>query len=282
MRSAIVALYAVFFATFCFAKNSAQADDQPFLTLNATDIEPELGHELEQNFGWNTGLSHRAFSELEGETEFEYGFSDQLQLAAATSYAWSYEHDHRAPPSPSESGSQWGGIRGEAIFQAMNVYFDPIGLGFLVGGGAGPSARSVEANILLQKDFLNTRLRFAINAGGEFGSEKDGTWSDVSALTLKAGLAYNITWDWSAGIELDAERDFDGLMLNGHAIPIASSCFIGPTIQYVAHPWTASLGFQTQLPWAKDFSHAAGAIENGYLADVERTRVAFRITRDFY
>lgn len=268
-------------AVICLSTNIARADDQPFLTLDATDIEPEHGYELEQNFGWNTGMSHRAFSEFEGETEVEYGWSDKLQLAMATSYAWAYEHDHTVPASPSETGSEWGGINGEAVYQAMNVYFDPIGLGFLVNGGIGPNSRGVEALLILQKNFLNDRLRVVINTGGEFGAEKDGTWSDVSALTFNAGAAYNINWEWSAGLEFNVEHDFDGLLLNGKGVPVATSYYFGPTLQYIAHPWTASLGVQFQLPWANDPTHSGG-VDRGYLADAERARVGFRITRDLY
>jgi len=260
---------------------AARAEDQPFLTLDATDIEPQLGHELEQNFGWNHGLTRKAFNEFEGETELEYGFSDQIRLALTTSYSWTKEHDRSLLPSPYESGTAWGGIKGEMIWQAMNVYFDPIGLGVLVAPTVGPYARGAEAKLLVQKNFINDRLRFVINAGGEFASEKkDGAWGDASALTFDAGLAYNITWEWSLGVEFNAEHDFDGLLVNGKGVPAATTYYVGPTLQYIAHPWTASLGFQAQLPWASDPTHTS--VYQGYLADAERFRVGFRVTRDFY
>ncbi|HTT98375.1 MAG TPA: hypothetical protein VMF58_10020 [Rhizomicrobium sp.] len=278
MRIALVLLSAT---ALSLAASIARADDQPFLTMDATDIEPEHAFELEQNFGWNTGMGHRAFSEFEGETEIEYGWSDKLQLAMSTSYAWAYEHDHTAPASPSESGSEWGGTEGEAVYRAMNVYFDPIGLGFLANGGVSPNSRGMEALLILQKNFINDRLRVVINTGGEFGSEKDGTWSDVSALTFNAGAAYNITWEWSAGIEFNVEHDFDGLLLNGKGVPVATSYYVGPNIQYIAHPWVATLGVQFQLPWANDPTHS-GSVDRGYLAEAERARIGFRITRDLY
>ena len=274
------AVFAALFALSLFTV-AARADDQPFLNLDATDIEPEFGHELEQNFGWNHGLTRKAFNEFEGESELEYGFSDQIQLAVATSYSWAKEHDRSLLSSPYESGTAWGGIKGEMIWQAMNVYFDPIGLGVLVAPSVGPDARGVEAKLLAQKNFLNDRLRFVINAGGDIGSEKaDGAWGDVSALTFDAGLAYDITWSWSLGLEFNAEHDFDGLLVNGKGVPVATTYYLGPTLQYIAHPWTASLGFQAQLPWANDPTHMS--VYQGYLADAERFRVALRVTRDFY
>lgn len=260
----------------------ARADDQPFLTLDATDIEPESAFELEQNFNWNTGLTNRAFSEFEGETEIEYGLSDKVQLALATSYAWAREHDHTFPASPAYGAGEWGGIEGEAIYQIQNVYFDPIGLGLLVSAGASPGARSFEAKVLIQKNYFNSRLRLVANLGGEFGSEKDGGWSDVSALSANLGAAYDITWSWSLGLEFNAEHEFDGLLVNGKAVPGVTTYYAGPTLQYIAHPWTASLGVQFQLPWSQDPSHAAGSVAGGYFADAERARVGLRITRDLY
>jgi len=261
---------------------AARADDQPFLSLDATDIEPELGHELEQNFVWASGKPGQSFNTLAGETELEYGYSDQIQLAGALEYDWTRTRDHSVFNAPAVAGSAIDGIRGEMIYQAMNVYFDPIGLGVLISPGVGRDTRNVEAKVLVQKNFFNDRLRAVMNFGGDFGTERsDAAWSDVSALTFDAGVAYNITWSWSAALEFNAEHDFDGLLLNGRATPTASTFFFGPTIQYVAHPWTASFGAQVQLPWASDATHMAGGLEHGFSSDAERFRLSLRITRDF-
>jgi hypothetical protein len=278
----IAASFKVFALAALLGAGVARADDQPFLTLNTTDIEPELGHELEQNFGWNFGMSHTSFNEFQGESEWEYGFSDRLQLAVSTAYGWSRTGEHVFPPVDAQGAGTWGGIEGEAIYQAMNVYFDPIGLGFKFNAVASPSERGFEARVLLQKNFINDRLRLAANIGGEFGQEKDGIWSDTSALTGDFGIAYNITWAWSAGLEFNVEHDYDGLLIDGRAVPGPTTYFFGPTIQYVAHPWTASLGFQAQLPWTQDPAHAAGYVSRGFASDVERVRVGLRVTRDFY
>lgn len=259
----------------------AHAEDQPFLTLDSTDIEPELGRELEQNFTWASGKPGQSFNALLGETEFEYGLSDQIKLAAILDYDWTRTRDHTANGATAISGTAVDGVASEIVYQAMNVYFDPIGLGVLVSPGIGRNSRNVEAKVLLQKNFLNDRLRAVLNVGGDFGTERDsGAWSDVSALTLDAGIAYNITWEWSAAIEFNAEHSFEGLLLNGRGIPVTSTFFAGPTIQYVAHPWTASLGAQAQLPWASDATHTPDGLDHGFSANAERFRVMLRITRD--
>jgi hypothetical protein len=262
---------------------AARADDQPFLSLDATDIEPEFGHEIEQDFTWASGKPGMSFNAIEGETELEYGLSDQIQIAGAVDYDWTRQRDHAFPATPAVSGTAIDGISGEAIYQALNVYFDPIGLGVLVSPRVGRNSRSVEAKLLVQKNFFNDRLRAVVNLGGEFGAERDGgTWGDVSAITFDAGVAYNITWEWSAALEFNAEQDFDGLLLNGRGVPTATTYYAGPTLQYVAHPWTASLGVQAQLPWAREATQAPGGVTDGFSSDAERFRVMFRVTRDTF
>lgn len=257
------------------------AEDQPFLTMDSTDIEPEFGRELEQNFTWASGKPGQSFNAILGETEFEYGLSDQIKLAAIIDYDWTRARNHAVSDAPAISGTALDSVGGEIVYQAMNVYFDPIGLGFLVSPAVGRNSRNIEAKVLLQKNFLNDRLRAVANLGGDFATERDAdAWSDVSALTFDAGIAYNITWEWSAALEFNAEHSFAGLLLNGRGIPAATTYFAGPTIQYVAHPWTASLGAQAQLPWASDASHTPGALDHGFSADAERFRVMLRITRD--
>lgn len=262
---------------------AAKADDQPFLTLDSTDIEPEHGHEIEQDFTWASGKPGMSFNAVTGETELEYGFSDQMQVAGAVDYDWTRQRDHSLPGLPAVSGTAIDGLSGEAIYQALNVYFDPIGLGVLVSPGIGRDSRSLETKLLVQKNFFNDRLRALVNLGGEIRTERNGgTWGDVSALTFDAGLAYNITWEWSAAIEFNAEHDFDGLLFNGRGVPTTTTYYAGPTLQYVVHPWTASLGVQAQLPWARDAAHAPGSLTGGFSSDAERFRVMFRVTRDTF
>jgi len=277
LPSAVFALATVLLAP---GLSPAKADDQPFLTLDATDIEPELGNELEQNFTWTSSRSAQSFNAIEGETEFEYGLSDQIQLAAASAYDWTRTRDHDVPGSRAVSGTAFDAIRAEMIYQAMNVYFDPLGLGLVVSPAVGRNSRNLETKLLLQKNFINDRLRAAINFGAEIGTEReDGSWGDVSALTFDAGVAYNITWDFSAALEFNAEHDFSGLLLNGRGAPTTSSFYLGPTLQYVILPWKVTLGAQAQLPWASDATHAPGSLDRGFLSDAERFRVMLRITR---
>ena len=280
LRNVLPALAGVAFV-FLSSGRPATAEDQPFFTLDATDILPESGREFEQTFTWTSGKPGQSFNGILGESEFEYGWSDQIKLAAKAEYDWTRTRDHIVVGAPAVEGAALDGIAGEAIYQIMNVYFDPIGLGILVSPGIGRNSRSLEAKALLQKNFLNDRLRAVLNIGGMIGTERSNdAWRDVSALTFDAGIAYNLTWEWSAVLEFNAEHDFDGLLINGRALPNASTFFVGPSVIYLAPPWTAALGVQAQLPWASDASHTPGTLDHGFFSDAERFRVMLRIKRD--
>ena len=108
-----------------------------------------------------------------------------------------------------------------------------------------------------------------------------GNYDKSSALEFFSGLAYNLTPDWSLGVELDNERGFDGLILGGSSTYAENAYFVGPTLQYAGHPFRAILGVETQLPWASDPTHTPGAIDHGYLSGAERFRLRLRIARDF-
>ncbi len=263
------------------AAQAARADDQPFLTLYTTDIATQGEHEFEQWLKWKGGHANESFNAFESRSALEYGITDDLQASLYLNYDWERVRPH-GPLGPAETADAVG-VSGELIWRAMNVYFDPFGLAFYAEPSFGATARGFETKILLQKNFLNDTLRTAVNINFEDNWEKNGSggWDESSALELDAGVAYNITPEWSAGLELDNERGFDGLVLGGAASEQSDSFYLGPTIQYVGHPWSVTFGFQVQMPWAGNPAHVSGSVVDGYTAYDEHTRAMLRINRDF-
>lgn len=264
-----------------FLASAAQADDRPFVFAYTTDIATGGEREIEQEITWASGHAREAFQEVESRTEFEYGVTDDFQTAFYLNYDWSRARA-QFPLGPVDK-SDGVGISGEFIYRLMNVYFDPIGLAVYAEPSIGNGTRSFELKLLLQKNFLNDRLRFAFNVNAEDVWEKNalGHYDESSALEFFSGLAYNVTPEWSLGAELDNERGFDGLILGGSSAFAEDAYFAGPTIQYAGHPLNVTLGVQAQLPWANDPTHTSGALDNGYLAGAERFRVRLRVSADF-
>ena len=256
---------------------AAQADDQPFLTVYTTDIDTQYEKEIEQTFAWATQKPHRAFNGYLSRTEFEYGVTDDFQLSGYISYEWERSHPH--PPFGPDETWHATSVSGEAIYRFLNPYFDPIGLAVYFEPTFGDNLRELEAKLLLQKNFFNDRLRLAGNINVEDVWEREsGVWSKGSAVEFFAGAAYNITPEFSIGVELNNENDFEGLF--GAAHPATTAYYFGPTISYVGLPFTVLLGAQFQMPWSSDRTHTPGAVQNGFLADAERTRLGFRIKMD--
>lgn len=258
--------------------NGAIADDQPFLHAYTTDIQTEHGLELEQWLSLAGGHSREAFTGLQFRSELEYGITDDLQGSLYLNYEWERVHPHPLP-TPAETASL-ASVSGEAIWRVMNPYFDPFGLAFYVEPAIGSNVREVEVKILAQKNFFNDRLRNVLNVNFENVWEKSGgVWEKSSAIEFNFGSAYNVTPDFSIGLELDNERGYDRL-LPGSAAATSNSFFLGPMLQLIGHPWTVTAGVQAQMPWATNPSHIPGAVVGGRTADAEQFRATIKFSRD--
>ena len=258
--------------------SAAWADDQPFITLYTTDVDTQGERELGQWLLWSAGHAHQTYDDVLSQSEFEYGITDDLQGSLYLNYEWSRDRDPAAP-----AGSQsLVGIHGELIYRVLNVYFDPFVLSFYLDPSYAPDHRAVEARILLQKNFFNDTLRLVVNTNFEDDWDRYGTrFARTGALEFRAGAAYNITPDFSAGFEFSNEHAFNGLILGTAASEQTSDYYIGPTLQYVGTPATVTLSFQAQLPVAANVSGAPGLVSNGFAAQAERYRVGLRISTDF-
>ncbi len=274
-RSGLLALFA---ALPLLVPASTLADDQPFFTLYTTDVDTQGERELEQWLGWGAGQAHRDHHDFLSQSEIEYGITDDLQGSLYLNYQWMRDHE-ASQPAQTQS---LVGMQGELIYRVLNVYFDPIGLAFYAEPSFAPDQRGLETKVLLQKNFLNDTLRFAVNVNFEDDWDRYlGHWSKNSALEFDAGAAYNVTPEFSAGVEFDNERAFNGLVLGDTSREQTSAFYFGPTINYVGKFATVVFSVQSQLPWAGDPSHAAGLTDNGYVALADRYRVGIRFSKDF-
>lgn len=258
-----------------FFGRAALADDQPFITLYTTDIDSQYEKEIEQSLYWSAQKPHQAFSGWLSRTEFEYGVTGDFQVSAYFNYEWDQSHSH--PPGLDDTFHATS-VSGEAIYRLLNPYFDPIGLAVYFEPTFGDNIRELEAKVLLQTNFFNDTLRFAANLNFENTWERDDGHWDKGSAEFFAGAAYNITPEWSLGVEFNNENDFDGLFGNSHNG--TNAFFFGPTISYVGLPFVVRLGTQFQMPWASAHDHTPGVVTNGYLAGDERTRAGFRISMD--
>jgi hypothetical protein len=266
-------------AGFIVGSWPARAEEQPFAFLYATDTEARGEAELEQWVIWKSGHSHENFSSFESRSEFEYGITSDLQGSLYLNYDWSRSRAHILG-APTDRDS-FVSVSGELIYRVLDAEDDPIGLAFYVEPTWGAEEREFETKILLQKNFLDNRLRFAFNLNLEDSWDRDhGHWSKGGALELDLGLAYSLTPEWGIAAEFNNEREFDGLILGGSSHAQSSAYYFGPTIQYAADPITVTLGAQAQLPCADNLSNTPGAVEHGFASGAERYRLLLRLSAE--
>jgi hypothetical protein len=259
----------------------SHADDQPFTTIYTTDIQSEGGRELEQTLVWKTNEADVRFNDLQERTEIEYGIKDYLQGSLYLNYDFEQSREHD-PFGPVETANAFG-TSGELILRLLNPYFDPIGFAVYFEPAWSAKEHSIETKVLLQKNFFNDTLRTVLNINFEdtWSKVRHGPYEKASALEINLGAMYNVTPDFSVGLEMDNEHGFDGEILGGSASEASNSFFLGPTIQYIGHPWAIVAGFQTQLPIATNPTGAPGAVEHGMTAGAEHFRATVRFTTDF-
>ena len=266
-------------AAVIFWSGAANAEEQPFAFLYATDTEARGEGELEQWIIWKGGHAHESFNSFESRSEFEYGITGDLQGSLYLNYDWSRSRAH-FPGVPTDRDS-FASVSGELIYRVLDAEEDPIGLAFYVEPSWGAEEREFETKILLQKNFLDNKLRAAFNFNLEDSWDRDnGHWSKGGALEFGAGLAYALTPEWSIAAEFNNEREYDGLILGGSSQAETSAYYLGPTIQYAADPITVTFGAQAQLPCAGNLSNTPGVIEHGFASGAERYRLLLRVSAE--
>lgn len=256
------------------------ADESPFASIYTTELMPQGAAEAEQWLTWATGKPDENFDNIEGRTEVEYGVSNRFLLSLYTHYRWIkiVPHGPSAPDSP-ENSVRFTGFSAEAIYQVLDPYTDPLGLALYLEPSAGAGERAVEAKLLLQKDYLDDRLIFALNVNLEYVWSHDvaaGTWEPETGLEFYAGTSYRFAPGWFGGVEFLNENGYSGHIFDG-AHAETNAFYFGPALHYAAPKWWATFAVYEQLPWAGNPGGEPGAISHGLLTGDERWRIRFRL-----
>ena len=147
-------------------------------------------------------------------------------------------------------------------FEILSPYTDPVGLAVYFEPTVGPNFREFETRVILQKNFLDDRLIFASNL--TFAPElrqhvtppKNET--DVNA---SLGASYRFAPNWSAGWELQYEREIYDVDLFAPNHQITDAIYTGPTLHYGGERFFVTLTGWEQLPLAHDYA-GLGILKN--------------------
>ncbi|MBO9579526.1 MAG: hypothetical protein J7498_01385 [Sphingobium sp.] len=281
----------------------AWAGEPLFGYIYTTDTLPKGKAEVEQ---WATLRSQKTdggtFTQIDERTEIEYGLTDNLQVALYANATWAKAYHNgpfgeTAPPEPlvydtpapgaHYSNSRFTGFSAEAIWRVRSplLHKDGIGVALYVEPSYGARFREVETKLILQKNFMDDRLVVAANFtyAPEYRllpNDDDPmrrSWQEETDTNLGIGVSYRFRPKWSAAVEMDNEREYNGL---NFAKLANSAYYVGPSIHFSGRRVFATLSYLEQLPWSTVHGDSVpGAIVNGYTLDndFERRRVRLKV-----
>ncbi len=211
-----------FAAALFFWISHARAHEAIFAWTYTTDLTPKGHGEFEQWLTARWEKEHGDYSVIDFREEFEYGMTDNFQLALYLNYHYVYANDDVPAEDPK----------------------DPLGFALYFEPSVGDQETELEWKILLQKNWLEDRLVWALNINYEleFEKEDDGYERD-GVFEWFTGISYRFMRNWSAGLEFWNHHEFADATVHEH-----SAYFVGPTIHYGGERWWATLGFLHQLP----------------------------------
>lgn len=289
---------------------AAHADEPLFGFVYTTDLLPAGQMEVEQ---WGTlrhQKAHGSFNLWEGKSEFSYGVTDDFQLSAFITYDKTNAY-HNAPDytthSPEQfsaefpnaeshfNGSKFIGVSVEALYRVLSPYTDPVGLAFYLEPTIGNDFREIEARVILQKNYLDDRLVFALNAtwAPEIRYLPPDPWADPGSVAasrntnietdVNFGLAasYRFAPSWSFGWEIQNEREINGWAVLARSQWMGNATYTGPTLHYGGEHVFATLTAWEQLPWANNYMDSS-VIAGGRDYDVDFEKYRFRLKVGYY
>ena len=247
----------------------ANAGEGTFGWIYTLDLQPKGQWEAEQRVQLNQNQAAGTYQLWQSRRELEYGVTDNFQLAgyvnasrvdakgnntsctggeASCPYTSGYLVNNNNGNSNPYNKTHYDGVSLEAIYRLTNPVTSPIGVGFYLEPTIGPTANELEARLLLQSNFLDDKLVFAINLIAETSKERwttDGSNGLESKLDTLLGVSYRFAPKWSGGVEARQHNDFASW---NFAQQTQSAWFVGPNLHYADKSWWTTVAYRRQLP----------------------------------
>jgi hypothetical protein len=288
----------------------AAADEPLFGFIYTTDLLPKGKFELEQWATLREGRANGPFHVLQTRSEASYGVTDAFQLSGYLNFAYAnVDHDgpdgtttppeifadYQADPDHAFKKVRFESGSVEAIYRVLSPYTDPVGLAIYAEPSIGPRTREIELRAILQKNFLDDRLVFAFNATlgyewrflhGDLDAEPGSTdfsnhWDKETDVNFGLAGSYRFAPKWSAGAELQNEREWAGLNPFNQNRRTNVAWYLGPTLHYGGEHFFATFTTLFQLPVAQDYANPddESAVIHGRsnADDFENMRFRFKV-----
>lgn len=232
---------------------AAQADENLFAYSYGSETLPSGGTEA---YLWATdrrGKGEGNYNAQDYKFELEHGFTNRLQASVYMNFLSVHADGLEPVIEDVDRNFAWNGMQASVKYAILSPYQDPIGLAiYLEPGFARYSSkdgereeqRTLEAKILLQKNFAGDRVIWVGNLTGEQEWEREiggDEWGKELELEASTGLGMRV----AQGLQLGAEGRYSSVYVHGDREKWAF--FAGPTIHYAAKKWWGTLSYQHQL-----------------------------------
>ena len=223
--------------------SSASANERRFTYTYGSDVLAPGQMELEP---WTTlRLGKEAFFfGMDHRLEFEAGVADGVQTAFYMNFGASSQDV--IPPAATTAERQteveWKGISWEWKFKALDNVADPLGLGFYLEPGIGPTEGEIEGKLLLDKRAGDFYVAYNPVVEYEFVFDQPGQTKHEIKVENDLGLAVFITRTVALGlevrnlIEVEVGEGFEG-----------STFFAGPTVSFSRTGWWVAMTVLPQI-----------------------------------
>lgn len=284
-------------AAALWAAPAAFGAEYPFGYVYTTDTQPKGHLEVEQ---WVTNLRGQAqgdYSAFMNRTELEYGVTDNFQASVYFNYGsvsasgnnpdgttgGRFVPDAADPNSP-YSNRFYDSTSLEFIWRVLSPYKDFMGVALYLEPTYGPKKKEIEAKLILDKNFLEDRLVWAVNFVVAHEQEKyPGIWEKEAEQQVLTGLSYRFAPKWSAAVEYRWVRGFEGNSFAANRREYSHQS-LGPSLHYADKRWWVTLTWLPQLTGARAYNtEAAEHIVDGriYGEAAARREIRLRVGLSF-
>ena len=188
-------------------------------------------------------------------------------------------HADHDPSAPFDS-YHFESVSLELIYRLLSPHKSPRRSRGYKETSVGDEETELEWKILLQKNWLEDRLVWALNLNYELEFERaaEGGYERDAMFEWFTGLSYRFMRNWSGGLEFWNHHEFADATEHEH-----SAYFFGPTLHYGGERWWATLGFLHQLPIGQAFSrdNKEFAATDGYIFGDEHEKYYVRLRFGF-
>ncbi|MBC7756260.1 MAG: hypothetical protein H7Z20_06405 [Bdellovibrio sp.] len=269
------------------------ADENNWGYVYGADTLPKGQSEL---YLWATDRRHKengVYNAQDYQLEYEHGITDSLQgsvymLGSSHNIKGSAPLDKNGDHEyPDNNRSGLTGVKASLKWNLLSTYKDPIGLSLYIEPGYSNRFKisgekqdeySLEAKLIVQKNFLDDTLLWATNLSVEAERRKiKGTgqnWQDELEVEVTSGLSYRFAPNWWAGGEMRYHSEYPNWREEFNREHYA--IFLGPNIHWGSEKYWATLTYMSNMVGAP---HAADRID--HLAEHERREIRFKVGYNF-